>query len=262
MDNRPISIVMDHENKNSWWLNEEFWDSFAPLMFDPLRWQNATTEVNNIIELVSPAPSSRILDAGCGPGRHALELASRNFQVTGIDLQTQYLETARSRIKETMVKPEFLRADLRDYSPGAIFDGAISMFQSIGYTNDPDDDLKICRNICQSLKTGGWLLLESDGKEAVASSFEERTWLERDGRTILLEYEVEGAWSSLRNHWKFQDRDGSWHECDFSYRLYSAVELGQLLEQAGFSSIEFFGGMDGRPYDHNAINLVALARRP
>ena len=85
-------------------------------------------------------------------------------------------------------------------------------------------------------------LMETDGKEATACHFEERTWLERNGRIILLEYEALGAWSMLRNHWMFRDRDGSWKECDFSYRLYSAVELGELLEEAGFASIEFFGG--------------------
>lgn len=252
---------MDHIDNDPLWQKDEFWDDFGPLMFDSRRWKDASTDVNQIIQMAHPRPSARILDAGCGPGRHSIELARRGFRVTGVDFQEKYLKTAVSGAADLDNPPRFIRADLRDYHPEEPFNGAISMFQSIGYTDDPEDDLAICRGICSSLDSGGWFLMENDGKEAVASGFQERTWFERDGRIILLEYEAEGAWSILRNHWQFKDRDGSWHECDFSYRLYSAVELGGLLEDAGFADIEFFGGMDGRPYNHEAINLVALARR-
>ena len=253
---------MDHEDKDPWWASGKFWDEFAPLMFDAERLRGARKDIDDLITLTSSAPGSRILDAGCGPGRHTLELARRGYEVVGVDMQQSYLDEAAAATASLDHSPEFRLADLRDFSSQDHFHGAISMFQSIGYTEDPADDLKICRNIRNSLKPGGWFLMESDGKEVIASGFEERTWFERDGRLILLEYGVEGAWSRLRNHWRYRDEDGEWYECDFSYRLFSAFEMGMLLEEAGFASIEFFGGLDGRPYDHLAINLVALARRP
>jgi hypothetical protein len=150
---------------------------------------------------------------------------------------------------------------MREFVLDEPFSGALSLFQSLGYFEDPQDDLRTCRRIFNALESGGWLIVDMDGKEAAASKWEERTWLERDGRLILLEYSVDAAWTRLRNRWMFRDIDGSWHETEFSYRLFSALELGRLLEEAGFESIEFYGGMDARPYDQNAERLVALAKR-
>ena len=46
-----------------------------------------------------------------------------------------------------------------------------------------------------------------------------------------------------------------------THRLYSATELGRLLTEAGFEIADFYGGLDGSPYDHRARRMVAVARR-
>jgi len=254
---------MNNNKSSEWWSDSRFWNSFDVLMFDAERWDAAEKEIDGMMKLAGSSPPEHILDLGCGPGRHSLEMAGRGFRVTGIDINNNYLETAEklSREKNNDFPPEFRYCDMREFFSDRDFDGAVSLFQTLGYFDNPEDDLKVCRNVYNSLKPGGWFLVELDGKEAAAASFEERTWMERDGRIILLEYEAVAAWSILRNRWQFRDTDGSWHEYEFSYRLYSAVELGQLLEKAGFSSTEFFGDFDGRPYNQKANRLVALARR-
>ena len=254
---------MDSQKTPDWWSDGRFWDDFGPLMFDSERWANAKSDVDGIISLTAPLPASRILDVGCGPGRHSLELARLGFQVTGIDIHKPYLEEAKNHsiTEKPEYLPEFIRCDMREYTTDNPYAGALSLFQSLGYFDDPSEDLEVCRRIHDAMAPGGWLLIEMEGKEATAANFEERTWLERDGRIILLEYEAEAAWTRLRNRWLFRDNDGSWHEYEFSYRLFSAEELGLLLEKAGFETIEFFGALDGRPYDQNAERLVALAGR-
>ena len=252
---------MDVLKSQNWWSDDDFWQEFKPLMFDKERVQDASGDVETIITITGARAPSKVLDIGCGPGRHCVELARRGFRVTGIDIHEPYLREAEKASSKLEIKPRFLKEDMRYFSFQEPFNGAVSMFQSLGYFDDPQDDLRTCRSIYNALESGGWLFIEMDGKEVAASKFEERTWLERNGRLILLEYSPEAAWTCLRNHWMFRDTDGSWHETEFSYRLFSALELGRLLEEAGFSSIEFFGGMDGRPYDHNAERLMALAKR-
>jgi len=260
---KPIYNIMNKKSSPGWWSDKRFWNDFAPLMFDRVRWENAVEEVEGIISITTATPPDRIMDVGCGPGRHSLELSRRGYEVTGIDINEPYLKSAEeaARKEHTDIPPVFLNCDMRNINMDKSFSGAFSFFQSLGYFEDPEEDLEVCRGVCNALETDGWFLVEMDGKETTAAGFEERTWMERDGRIILLEYEAEGAWSVLHNRWQFRDTDGSWHEYEFSYRLYSAVELGWLLERAGFSSIEFFGGIDGRPYNQNAERLVALARK-
>ncbi|GIU87648.1 MAG: hypothetical protein KatS3mg009_2163 [Acidimicrobiia bacterium] len=45
--------------------------------------------------VLSPPPGARVLDAGCGPGRHALELARRGFHVVGVDHSPDFVALAR-----------------------------------------------------------------------------------------------------------------------------------------------------------------------
>jgi 2-polyprenyl-3-methyl-5-hydroxy-6-metoxy-1,4-benzoquinol methylase len=40
-------------------------------------------------------PGVRILDVGCGPGRHALELARRGAQVTGVDVAPRFVSLGK-----------------------------------------------------------------------------------------------------------------------------------------------------------------------
>lgn len=56
-------------------------------------------------------------------------------------------------------------------------------------------------------------------------------------------------------------RDGGVHEYDVSLRLYSAVELHDLLRRTGFDEVEIYGDFDGSSYDENAEKLVAVARK-
>lgn len=255
---------MDIQKTPEWWSDPGFWDDFEPLMFDRERWENAVVEVDGIITLSNSGPAGHILDVGCGPGRHSIELARRGYRVTGIDIHQPYLSEAMTNSESSDLKyqPEFINCDMRQFRTDSTFSGAVSMFQSLGYFGEPNDDLTVCENVYFSLEPQSWFLVEMDGKEVAAASFEERTWFEHDGRIVLLEYEAEAAWTRLRNRWLFRDRDGSWHEYEFSYRLYSAEELGRLLSEAGFVTVEFFGSLDGRPYDQNAERLVALARKP
>lgn len=254
---------MEVKTNSAWWSDSGFWDSYGPLMFDNQRWADSVGEIDGLLALTGNPHTGRLLDTGCGPGRHSLELAKRGFEVTGIDIHQPYLDNASTQASREKYPfpPEFLCCDMRKFTTNQPFDGALNLFQSLGYFDDPEDDLLACKKIHDSLKSGGWFAVEMDGKEAAAASFQERSWMERDGRIILLESEAEAAWTRLRNRWLFRDRDGSWNEYEFSYRLYSALELGELLESAGFISVEFFGALDGRPYNQNALRLVALAQR-
>ena len=94
---------------SSWFDDDTFWESLDWFLFSEFR-TNATTssEVDWIIKLLQPAPSSLILDLCCGPGRHCLEFARRGFCVTGVDRTARYLDLARTRSVEQGLDIEFL----------------------------------------------------------------------------------------------------------------------------------------------------------
>lgn len=241
-----------------WFEDEEFWNVFAPLMFDGKRWSETPGVVDAIRGLAGPEPGDAVLDACCGPGRHSLEFARRGYRVTGVDLTDSYLEAARESARDEGLRIEFLRADMREFRRPGAFGLAVNLFNSFGYFADPVQDLGMLRNIRESLKPGGRLVLEMLGKEIAVRDFTEGEWFERDGWTVLTEYSVAGAWEGLRNRW-ILIRGAERIERTFVQRLYSGVELAALLNRAGFGDVRILGSLKGAPYDRKAESLVALA---
>ncbi|MBI9107862.1 MAG: class I SAM-dependent methyltransferase [Spirochaetales bacterium] len=253
-------LIEDYEN---WFKNPDFWVKYRPLMFDPDRMEDTGIDVSGLIKLAGLKDEMDILDLCCGEGRHSLEFARRGFHVTGIDITEPYLEQAEKSAKDEELDITFLRRDVREYVQEDGFDFAMNYFSSFGYFDDPEDDLLFCSNTCRSLKAGGSFLIDTIGKETAALHFKETEWFERDGYCIMLEYSITDGWTHIENRWLFISADhenpGILHETKFKHRLYSAVEMAELLTKAGFSEVRFFGGLDGRPYDHKAKRMLTLA---
>ncbi len=256
-----------------WFEDEDFWTAYAPLMFDEARWAEVPAVVDAIEALVALKPGSAVLDACCGPGRHSLELASRGYRVTGIDITLPYLEAARESATAWGVEAEFLRADLRSFVRPRAFDLALNLYTSFGYFADPADDRAALERLRASLSPGGALVLETVGKEVAARDFVDGEWFERGEWIVLTQFEVVGAWEGLRNRWVMIPREGGAGgkqageagrkvsaDRSFVLRLYSATEMRSSLMEAGFRSVELYGSLEGSPYDQRAKSLVAVAR--
>jgi SAM-dependent methyltransferase len=202
----------------------------------------------------------KVLDLCCGMGRVSSELARRGFSVTGVDITAAFLETARDDAAYENLGIEYIEADARSFRRPGFFDTAVNLYISFGYFEDPADDLLLARNVHESLKSGGSFIIETLGKEIAVRDFTEGEWFERAGFTVLTQYEAIDSWGALKNRWILL-RDGERIEKVFTQRLYAASELRALLLEAGFSSVELYGGWDEAPYDHRARTLIAAGRK-
>jgi len=240
-----------------WFENAAFWDRMGPFLFDGARWEHAVTDVEEVTGLLGVGPGAHVLDLCCGPGRHALELARRGFRVTGVDLDRAYLARAAAAAPDL----EWVHSDMRAFRREGTFDAAINLFTSFGYFRDAADDLRVASNVCASLRPGGAFVIETRGKETVARKFEPRRWFPQpDGAILLVSAVIEPGWGGLNAIWT--RIDGAKRE-DFEVRtrLYSGAELAALLARAGFADVKLCGALDGRPYDDQALALVAVARK-
>jgi SAM-dependent methyltransferase len=241
-----------------WFEDEKFWTDYAPIMFDEARWAEVPAVVDALERLCGLSPGAAVLDACCGPGRHSIELASRGYEVTGIDITEAYLDAARESAIG-LPKARFVRADLRELEMPKAFDLAINLYTSFGYFAEPSEDKAALRRLRRALKAGGQLVLETTGKETAARDFTEGESFERGGWEVRTEFAVVGAWEGLRNRWILTRGDERVDRA-FVLRLYSGTELKGALLEAGFADVRILGGLDGSPYDQAAKSLVALAR--
>jgi SAM-dependent methyltransferase len=103
----------------------------------------------------------RLVDLGCGAGRHALRFASRGFEVVAIDLSRPMLETVHRKAAELGVRPLTLQANFCHLGclSDATFDYAISMFSTLGMVRGRTARRKAMAEACRVLRPGGRLAL-------------------------------------------------------------------------------------------------------
>jgi SAM-dependent methyltransferase len=107
-------------------------------------------EVDFLVEELGLRPGMRVLDVGCGPGRHAHALASRGVEVVGLDISERFVALARAGAP---AGASFVRADARTMTYEAEFDAAISLCQG-AFGLVPGEDGEVLRRIVRALRPG------------------------------------------------------------------------------------------------------------
>jgi SAM-dependent methyltransferase len=181
--------------------------------------------------------------------------------VTGVDRTARYLEQAREAAARENLGIELVHSDMRTFVRREAFDGALSMFTSFGYFEDAAEDLRVARNVCESLRPGARLVIDMSGKEVVAAKFRERDWnRSADGTIVIEERRVLDGWAKLESRW-IEMRGTERRESTVVVRAYSGVELSMLMKEAGFREVATHGSLAATPYDHRAERLVAVATK-
>lgn len=243
-----------------WFDSETFWEETYPFMFVPERIEGAQEEVEKLLKLVSMERGS-VLDLCCGPGRHAVELARRGLEVTGVDLSRFLLQKAGEMADASNVEVEWVEDDMRRFIRPQAFDLVLSLFTSFGYFENQEEDLGVLRNIHASLKPGGIFLIDLMGKECLARRYQPVFCERLDQGGLLVQInEVCDDWTRVRNEWVVV-KDGRSRSFVFLLNIYSGRELRQRLKQAGFSHVRLYGDLDGNEYGSEAMRLVAVARK-
>jgi len=244
----------------NWFTKADFWSLFYEWMFPAESFEQATHQVDDIMKL-SGVTTGAVLDLCCGPGRHSVPLRKLGFDITGVDLQRFLLGKARDYATQENVTIEFIEEDMRIFKRSESFDLIISMFSSFGYFSNPKEDFRVLENAYYSLRNGGQLLLDLRGKEVHALGYAETLSYEMpNGDLIFQRTRTNDDWTSSISTWVYVQGVHA-HTYQITYNLYSAVELRELLKNAGFRNVQIYGDLKGIPYNHNAKRLVIVAEK-
>jgi len=248
---------MKETAETPWHERDDFWEAIGPLIFTSKIIEAAPQDVEHVIAMMKLEPDAHICDLCCGVGRHSLELARRDFHVTSVDRTAHYLDRAKAKAKAEGLDIEFVHQDARNFRRPDSFDAVINLYTSFGYFKEPRENIAVLENIYASLKPGGKLLIELMGKEVLARIFQERDWRQEDDIILLEERKVGKNWEYIESRW-ILFKNGRKYEQTFYPKLYSAMELIEMLNRCGFREMETYGGLDASPYDQNANRLTVL----
>lgn len=111
-------------------------------------------EVAFLVDALDLRGGQRVLDVGCGPGRHALALAARDIEVVGVDIAQRFIDIAAERTPAG-APATFLRMDARELTFDHEFDAAVSLCQGAFGLVGPGADLDVLQGIAHALVPGG-----------------------------------------------------------------------------------------------------------
>src|SRR5262249_10940774 len=243
------------------WFEEIFDDDYLRTL-PSLTPRQTERETQFIVESLALAPGGSVLDLGCGYGRHAMELASRHYHVTGLDLSLPLLIRAADAARRVGVRVNFVHGDMREMTFENEFDGAYSMFTSFGYFDD-DTNRKVAANLNRAIKPGGKLLLDVVNRDYLVRDLPTRVWWQGDGCVVLAEVDFNYFSSRLQVQRSIIFEDGRQLEQDISIRAYSLHEIGKVLHHSGFRVTEVSGGLSlrGKFFGAASRQLLVVAEK-
>ena len=205
-------------------------------------------ECNFIEEELQFNKSLKILDVGCGTGRHTIELSRRGYHVTGIDLSESQLARAREKAREQNLDLDFRKLDARQLPFLAEFDAAIMLCEG-GFPLMETDEMnfEILRSVTRSLKEkckfvfttlNGLFPLYHSVEAFCAEGSEEGNATYRSNSFDLMTFRD-------FNITELTDDAGNKKTLACNERYYVPSEISWLLKTLGYTRIEIFGAKLG-----------------
>jgi SAM-dependent methyltransferase len=191
-------------------------------------------EVGFLVDELGLQPGMRVLDAGCGPGRHSLALAARGIHVVGVDLSDEFIALARATAAERRIEnARFEVHDIRALPFEAEFDAVICLCQGgFGLLGGGRDEVDALRSLAAALRPGGRLALSAFNAYFVLRYLE-------DSDTFDAATGVNHERATLR------DPDGNEQEFDLWTTCFTPRELRALAEMAGLRADAVYGVTPG-----------------
>jgi 2-polyprenyl-3-methyl-5-hydroxy-6-metoxy-1,4-benzoquinol methylase len=213
--------------------------------------------------------NATILDAGCGTGRYATELAKRGFRVCGVDRSTEFIAIARNREPDALEGLEFVIANLLEASFPSLFDAVLCRGVLNDFVKDGERG-SIFRKFAAWLRPGGILIFDVRERtktlERYAKGLQHRRTVELPNGTLEFQsttvLDMESC--QLRIRERFDIERGGVHastENDFVMKCWTASEITFHLSEAGLDEIATHSnyGEDGLAWSDRLV-VVALKR--
>lgn len=195
----------------------------------------------------------KILDLGCGAGRHSIEFAGRGVSVTGIDISPKMIEYAKGRTKSKLA--QYIQCDISlveelGFSDNS-FDGAICLCESgIGVIGGENRDFDFFENIYRLLKPNAYFVI---------SCFNSLRRYIRSG-----ESNPNFDYINSTMTWILPEEVVGERLCEVQ-RQYAPSEIKLLLRLAGFKNIDVLSCKDGdftkNPMNIDDIEMLVVAKK-
>ena len=236
----------------------DFFDDAYHRILEPFHPEaDARYETGALREILGLSQSDRILDVGCGWGRHLRLLRLAGHDAIGVDLSLALLKRAEPDAHAAAA--DMRRLPFRDAS----FDVVLNLATSLGLFLHDTPALEALGEIRRVLAPGGRLLLEGMHRDDVVAGYAHRdAWTLEDGTRVRARRRFDPLRGISHEVLRWQEPDGRRRTKRHSLRLRSATELADLVARAGLSLMDALGDWDGHPLRADSPRIILLAVHP
>lgn len=250
-----------HKNSGEFYSQLAYWyDEIFPASVEQIDF------VHDRVSSIAETEPKRLLDVGCGTGSLAITLSVMGIEVTGIDLNKNMIDQARTKAEELGTTPEFYVMDmhkLTDNLAGKSFEAVSCLGNTLVHMNSLDEVREALIQFDKLLIPQGMMILQVLNYDKVL----------KEGITTLPTIEQEGIVFERSYRWKEGDPT-----ITFSTRLTTPdtlkpieqetelfplrqYQLQTLLEELGYKNQSWYGSYEEEPADESLLPLIVCGTR-
>ena len=232
------------------WFEDWFNSPYYHLLYKNRDKKEAQNFIDNLITYLQIPKHSKLLDVGCGTGRHAIYFNKKGMDVVGFDLSNNNINTAKKAENETL---EFIVHDMRKPFKRNTFNIVTNLFTSFGYFENDNEEQKTINGMALNLKQKGILIIDfMNSKKAVKNlvASEEK---EVEGLTFSIKRRIEKrhiikdiTFSHNNTNYQFQEK----------VKILTLTDFSSFIANAGLKIIDIFGNYNLK--DFNAVTSERL----
>jgi ubiquinone/menaquinone biosynthesis C-methylase UbiE len=247
--------------------------------------QQTKAEADFLVRVLGCHEGASLLDVPCGNGRLSLGLARRGYQVTGVDIATEFIEEARADALLSIPEgplaegrtdeiarafsvwvtgekpgPQFMVGDMRHIEGDAIYDAAYCFGNSFGFLAYADME-SFLSGVARALRPGGRFVVETGmAAESILTKFETESSHQIDDILLTIKEQYLAEESCIDTEYIFE-QNGKVESRNAKHWIYTTGEIRRMLERAGFEILNLYGSLRCEPYTLGADELFVIARR-
>jgi len=142
---------------NKDWFVDWFNTSYYHTLYQHRDESEACRFIDNLCAHLKIEQGAKILDLACGKGRHAIHLANKGFQTTGVDLAEESINKAK---ENAVAHVKFDVHDMRKPYIKNEFDYVFNLFTSFGYFDDSNENIDVLKAVAENLNSNGVFVLD------------------------------------------------------------------------------------------------------
>ncbi len=232
---------------NKPWYKKWFNDDYLKL-YQQRDNKDAKKQIELVLKTLKPDKNNKILDLGCGEGRHLSYFNKLGFKTFGLDLSKELIYSGMKKYG----RQNFILGDIRNI-PGK-YDIILSFFSSFGYFESDKENFSVFDSIFKSLTYKGKFWFDFLNPEYVKNNLIAKNQKELSpDKTAIEERKIENKRVIKKISFISKDKTETYYE---SVRLFKKEELEAALNQSGFAINNIFANYSGDQWTNNSERTI------